>query len=77
MRLTAKTAAVALCLYLLTALFASAQAQANRKRPAATKPATTTQVAAAARKKDRPGTRFWARIMDSFRAVHSAEKKPK
>ncbi|MBO0935396.1 hypothetical protein J2I47_02430 [Fibrella sp. HMF5335] len=28
-------------------------------------------------KKDAPGKRFWGRIMDHFREIHSAEKKPK
>lgn len=48
-------------------------------KPSSTKPVSTTVVATttATAKKDRPGKRFWGRIMDHFREIHSAEKKPK
>ncbi|MEZ0607656.1 hypothetical protein ACAW74_04020 [Fibrella sp. WM1] len=48
-------------------------------KPSSTKPVSTTGVTTttASAKKDRPGKRFWGRIMDHFRDIHSAEKKPK
>lgn len=45
-------------------------------KPGTTKPASAS-TATAKKKKDRPGGRFWARIMSAFRDIHSAEKKPK
>ena len=49
---------------------------ANSKSPT-DKPAASTVVMAKKTAKNRPGKRFWTRIMDVFRDVHSAEKKQK
>lgn len=45
--------------------------------PVQTKPAQEASVAKVTPKKDTPGKRFWGRIMDHFRDIHSAEKKSK
>jgi hypothetical protein len=45
--------------------------------PVQAKPAQEASVAKVTQKKDAPGKRFWGRIMDHFRDIHSAEKKPK
>lgn len=51
------------------------KARVSDAKPGATKSSSVTT--AATKKKDRPGGRFWARIMNTFREVHSAEKKQK
>ncbi len=45
--------------------------------PVQAKPAQDASVVKVTPKKDAPGKRFWGRIMDHFRDIHSAEKKPK
>ncbi|CCH00498.1 hypothetical protein FAES_2489 [Fibrella aestuarina BUZ 2] len=57
----------------------STKAKPADSKPSSTKPVSTTGVTATTTtaKKDRPGKRFWGRIMDHFRDIHSAEKKPK
>ena len=51
--------------------------KATDAHPVQAKPAQEASVAKVTSKKDASGKRFWGRIMDHFRDIHSAEKKPK
>ncbi|WP_375444305.1 hypothetical protein [uncultured Fibrella sp.] len=49
--------------------------KATTAKSTASSPKSTT--ATTAQVTDKSGKRFWSRIMDAFRDVHSVEKKPK